>query len=119
MFELMQLEMGMSTSRYFPAMGTAGLLRLAVSGNNRVPAPPPNITATVDCGIVLILAYCLLLMGYIQMLLLNAFVYIDVLLCAFVPAEIQVHDMPADRGHPEFIFIQFNGPVYGMGNFTY
>src|SRR6185312_8934961 len=39
--ELMQLEMGMSTSRYFPASGTAGLARSRVSGNNRVPCPPP------------------------------------------------------------------------------
>ena len=52
MSELIQLDMGMSTNLYFPAMGTAGLLRLAVRGNNLVPAPPPNITATVECGIV-------------------------------------------------------------------
>jgi hypothetical protein len=32
MSELMQLEMGISTNLYFPAMGTAGLERLAVSG---------------------------------------------------------------------------------------
>src|SRR5690606_7108578 len=43
-FELMQLEMGMSTSRYLPASGTAGLARSLVSGNSRVPAPPPMIT---------------------------------------------------------------------------
>src|SRR5829696_123799 len=42
--ELMQLEIGTSTSRYFPASGTAGLARWAVSGNSRVPAPPPRIT---------------------------------------------------------------------------
>src|SRR5215471_7723108 len=42
--ELMQLEMGMSTSRYLPASGTAGLARSLVSGNNRVPCPPPMIT---------------------------------------------------------------------------
>ena len=41
--ELMQLEMGMSISRYFPAIGTAGLLRDLVSGNKRVPRPPPRI----------------------------------------------------------------------------
>src|ERR1041385_2237991 len=43
-FELMQLEIGMSTSRYLPASGTAGLARSFVSGNSRVPAPPPMIT---------------------------------------------------------------------------
>jgi hypothetical protein len=52
---LMQLLMGMSTNRYLPAMGTAGLLRVAVSGYSLVPAPPPNITATVDLAIVIVL----------------------------------------------------------------
>ena len=33
----MQLEMGMSTSRYLPASGTAGLERSLVSGKSRVP----------------------------------------------------------------------------------
>src|SRR5215831_3252669 len=42
--ELMQFEIGMSTSRYFPARGTAGLARSLVSGNSRVPAPPPRIS---------------------------------------------------------------------------
>src|SRR5476651_506674 len=42
--ELMQLEMGMSTSRYFPASGTAGFARSFVSGNRRVPCPPPMMT---------------------------------------------------------------------------
>src|SRR5690242_16257516 len=42
--ELMQLEMGMSTMRYFPASGTAGFARSLVRGNNRVPWPPPIIT---------------------------------------------------------------------------
>ena len=43
--EFRQLEIGISTSRYLPAIGTAGLERLAVKGYNRVPAPPPKITA--------------------------------------------------------------------------
>ncbi len=42
--ELMQLDIGMSTRRYLPASGTAGLARSAVSGNSRVPAPPPMMT---------------------------------------------------------------------------
>jgi hypothetical protein len=42
-----QLEIGISTRRYFPPMGTAGLDRLAVSGYKRDPAPPPKITATI------------------------------------------------------------------------
>jgi hypothetical protein len=49
--ELMQLEMGISTNRYFPAMGTAGLERLAVSGYNLEPAPPPNITLSISLDI--------------------------------------------------------------------
>jgi hypothetical protein len=42
--ELMQLEMGMSTSRYLPASGTAGFALSLVSGNNRFPWPPPMMT---------------------------------------------------------------------------
>src|ERR1700683_3490061 len=42
--ELMQLEIGMSTMRYLPASGTAGLARSLVSGNRRVPCPPPMMT---------------------------------------------------------------------------
>lgn len=46
--QLMQFEIGISTNRYFPAIGTAGFERLAVSGYNLVPAPPPNITANIS-----------------------------------------------------------------------
>ncbi|MNI55768.1 hypothetical protein D3C85_937060 [compost metagenome] len=42
--ELRQLEIGMSTNRYFPAIGTAGLERVCVSGDNLEPWPPPRIT---------------------------------------------------------------------------
>src|SRR5688572_32037980 len=45
MSELMQFEIGMSTSRYLPPSGTAGFERSSVSGDRRVPAPPPRITA--------------------------------------------------------------------------
>jgi hypothetical protein len=38
---LIQLLMGMSIKRYFPAMGTAGFERMAVSGCKRDPRPPP------------------------------------------------------------------------------
>jgi hypothetical protein len=51
---LMQLLMGISTKRYLPAMGTAGLLRVAVKGYNLLPAPPPKITATVDLLIIIV-----------------------------------------------------------------
>src|SRR5271165_5664786 len=44
--EWMQLDTGISISRYFPAIGTAGLLRDLVSGNRRVPRPPPKISET-------------------------------------------------------------------------
>ena len=47
----MQLLMGISTKRYLPAIGTAGLLLVDVSGNNLVPAPPPKITASVDFAV--------------------------------------------------------------------
>src|SRR6185503_1994864 len=43
-FELMQLEIGMSTNRYLPASGTAGFERSRVSGKSRVPCPPPITT---------------------------------------------------------------------------
>src|SRR3977135_1566211 len=45
----MQLEIGMSTSRYFPPTGTAGFERCCVNGKSRVPAPPPRITASKLC----------------------------------------------------------------------
>jgi hypothetical protein len=48
MLLFMQLLIGISTKRYLPAIGTAGLLRLAVRGCKRVPAPPPRITAMTD-----------------------------------------------------------------------
>src|SRR6185436_10036766 len=43
--ELMQLETGMSISRYLPPKGTAGFARCRVSGYRRWPAPPPKINA--------------------------------------------------------------------------
>src|SRR5436190_20837127 len=50
----MQLEIGMSTSRYLPANGTAGFARSFVRGNSRVPWPPPMMTEStllvlIDC----------------------------------------------------------------------
>ena len=56
-----QLEMGMSTNLYFPAMGTAGLERLAVNGYKRVPAPPPRITETISLAMVFELDYVICL----------------------------------------------------------
>jgi hypothetical protein len=49
--ELRQFDIGISTSLYLPAIGTAGFDRLAVNGYNLVPAPPPNITARIDLDI--------------------------------------------------------------------
>jgi hypothetical protein len=46
--ELIQLEMGISTNLYFPAIGTAGLLLEAVKGYNLEPAPPPNTIEITD-----------------------------------------------------------------------
>src|SRR5947207_2185219 len=50
----MQLEMGISTRRYLPASGTAGLERSLVSGKRRAPWPPPIMTDStllvlIDC----------------------------------------------------------------------
>src|SRR5262249_14981545 len=44
-----QLLIGISTMRYFPPSGTAGLARSFVNGNKRVPAPPPIMMASVPC----------------------------------------------------------------------
>ena len=41
----MQFDIGISTNRYLPANGTAGFERSSVSGNSRVPWPPPMTTA--------------------------------------------------------------------------
>src|SRR5208282_1181869 len=64
--ELMQLEMGMSTSRYLPPSGTAGLARSLVSGKSLVPRPPPKITEStlwvpnrVNKGGVAVMRTCL------------------------------------------------------------
>jgi hypothetical protein len=58
---LIQLLIGISTNLYLPAIGTAGLLREAVKGNNLVPAPPPKITATTeferDCILLYLFIY--------------------------------------------------------------
>ena len=40
-----QLLIGMSISRYLPPIGTAGFERRCVSGNSRVPWPPPRMIA--------------------------------------------------------------------------
>src|SRR5271157_3973203 len=55
--ECMQLDTGISMSRYFPAIGTAGLLRDLVSGNRRVPRPPPRISETTR-GMTPLLRLC-------------------------------------------------------------
>jgi hypothetical protein len=45
------LEIGISTKRYLPAIGTAGFDLVVVSGCKRVPAPPPKITAITEFDI--------------------------------------------------------------------
>ena len=48
--ELIQLEIGISTSLYLPPMGTAGLLLLSVNGYYLEPCPPPKTTEITDLG---------------------------------------------------------------------
>src|SRR6266566_511020 len=48
--EFRQLLIGISTIRYLPPSGTAGLARSFVNGNKRVPAPPPIMIASVRCS---------------------------------------------------------------------
>src|ERR1700690_3548030 len=38
----------MSMRRYWPPIGTAGFERLSVSGNRRVPRPPPKMIASTS-----------------------------------------------------------------------
>src|SRR5947208_8751196 len=45
--EFKQLLIEISTIRYLPPSGTAGLARSFVNGNSRVPAPPPMMMARV------------------------------------------------------------------------
>ena len=52
--ELIQFEIGISTKRYFPAIGTAGLDLSAVKGYNRDPWPPPKI---IESTLLLIIGY--------------------------------------------------------------
>jgi hypothetical protein len=49
---LRQFEIGISTNLYLPAIGTAGLLLVDVSGDSLVPAPPPNMIAIIFLFIV-------------------------------------------------------------------
>jgi hypothetical protein len=44
----MQLLMGISIRRYWPAIGTAGFERNFVRGYRRAPRPPPMMTARIS-----------------------------------------------------------------------
>src|SRR6218665_2969215 len=60
--ELRQFEIGMSTNRYLPAIGTAGFERVCVSGDNLEPWPPPRITPkTLSVMFKLILIFGIIL----------------------------------------------------------
>jgi hypothetical protein len=56
--EFKQFDIGTSIKRYAPPMGTAGFARDLVSGYNRVPAPPPKITAATDFVFATAFALC-------------------------------------------------------------
>ena len=64
--ELIQLEIGISTKRYFPAIGTAGLERVWVNGANLEPCPPPRMIAKAD----LFIFFIFLVIGMFQYILL-------------------------------------------------
>jgi hypothetical protein len=51
--------MGISTNLYFPPMGTAGLLLVAVKGYNLEPAPPPKITE-ITFLLIIVFVYLLI-----------------------------------------------------------
>src|SRR5437773_10683990 len=63
-FELMQLEIGISTRRYLPASGTAGFERSLVSGNRRLPCPPPIITESTLPTVGAIRLLCISAMSF-------------------------------------------------------
>src|SRR5215213_10792819 len=62
MLELRQLDIGISTSLYLPAIGTAGFERVEVKGCNRVPAPPPKITDKISLLIRIVYLFIIVLM---------------------------------------------------------
>ena len=95
----MQLEIGISTNLYFPAIGTAGLLLVAVSGYSLEPAPPPKITATT----------CLLVM---VLFILNRIVKINILLCTCYPAVVNLHHLFSYCFHLFFVLKKFKCPLY-------
>ncbi|MNT29362.1 hypothetical protein D3C71_1733200 [compost metagenome] len=51
--EFKQFEIGISTKRYLPAIGTAGFERCSVKGYKRVPRPPPKTIETTLCDILI------------------------------------------------------------------
>src|SRR4051812_4571801 len=46
--EVMQFDTRISMRRYFPPRGTPGFARRRVSGNKRLPTPPPKMIATTS-----------------------------------------------------------------------
>ena len=72
--------MGISTNLYLPAIGTAGLLLVEVSGESLDPAPPPNITATT-----------LFIIKIVCLNLIKTLIKSNVLRGTTAPTEIQPH----------------------------
>ena len=69
--EFKQFEIGISTSLYFPAIGTAGFDRVAVKGDNLDPCPPPRIIDTTFFFLTFIL-YLLIVCKLLNILGIHA-----------------------------------------------
>ena len=90
----MQLEIGISTNLYFPAIGTAGLDLLSVNGAKREPCPPPKIIAKM--------------LSFIKLKFVNVYIF----LCNFIPRMVNLHYKFSDIIEFFFIIEQINRTSY-------